>query len=143
MIVTRARYERDTAALRADVDRLRGERDAAVAERETAVFNRKQILDQLAAADGANRRLYGRNVELGDRINALAQGAPQHTAKLHARVNRLLKAIERLGAIAVAERRRADRLQQRLDDAVGLPKAGIHDSARWQPGYVEPKADAS
>lgn len=40
-----------------------------------------------------------------------------------------------------AERRRADDLQQRLDDAVGLASGGILNSAPWQPGYQVPTPD--
>lgn len=38
-----------------------------------------------------------------------------------------------------AERRRADRLQKELDNALGLPARGILNSAPWQPGYADPK----
>jgi hypothetical protein len=34
-----------------------------------------------------------------------------------------------------------ERLQKRLDDAVGMPPGGLLDSAVWQPGYVAPKPD--
>lgn len=40
-----------------------------------------------------------------------------------------------------AEKRRADRLQQRLDDAVGLPAGGVLSSQTWQPGYTAPKKE--
>lgn len=41
------------------------------------------------------------------------------------------------------EKARADQLQKQYDDAVGLTGARPQDSSRWQPGYVDPKADAS
>jgi hypothetical protein len=53
------------------------------------------------------------------------------------------KAGARILAAWAAEKRRADRLQQRLDDAVGLPAGRITDSGPWQPAYVEPKADTT
>lgn len=143
MLISKARYKRDMASLRAENGRLRSERDTANSQRDTAIYNREQILSQLAQADGANRRLYGRNLELGSRITALTEADPEYTAVLDLRVARLRRVGTRILAAYGSEHRRADRLQQRLDDAVGLPAAGIRDSQRWQPGYVEPKADKS
>lgn len=140
-ITTTRRLRTELADAKAETDRQRDRAENALAEAATAKFNRGQALHQLADAGAANRRLMGRNLELGKRLSALTESDPEYAARLERRVSRLLKAVIRVGAIAVAERRRADHLQQRLDDAVGIPKAGIRDSARWQPGYVDPKAD--
>lgn len=42
-----------------------------------------------------------------------------------------------------AEKKRADHLQRRLDEAVGLKPGRIEDSSRWQPGYRDPKEVSS
>jgi hypothetical protein len=144
ILVSRARYERDMSDLRAEAERLRGERDKALAAEATAVYNREQILHQLASADAANRRLYGRNVELGDRITALAKAHPEYTAQLDRRVARLKTVGTRLLAAYGREQRRANHLQQRLDDAVGLHHGGpIVDTRCWQPGYQKPKPEVT
>jgi chromosome segregation ATPase len=56
-------------------------------------------------------------------------------------VSRLQGAAEAWMADHATEKKRADGLQARLDDAVGLTPAGIRDSAPWQPGYQQPKPD--
>jgi hypothetical protein len=112
-------------------------------ERDTAVYNRQQIARQLAEADAANRRLAGRNVELGVRLSAYAESDPEYLTALEKRLDRALKACARWMDIAWTEGRRADRLQTRLDDAVGLKPCRIEDSSRWQPGYQKPKEDAA
>lgn len=141
-LTTTRRLRAELAAAHAETDRQRRRAERAEDAKNTAVYNREQILRQLAEATAANRRLHGRNLELGKRNSALTEADPEYAGRLEQRVARLVKAVARVGAIAVAERRRADHLQQRHDDAVGIPKAGIRDSARWQPGYVEPKTDA-
>lgn len=142
-ITTTRRYRRELAAAKAETDRLRRQLEEARTERTAFRTAATVASRRFSEADAAARRMADRNTELRRRISALTESDPQYAARLELRVARLLKAIERVGAIAVAERRRADHLQQRYDDAVGIPKAGIRDSARWQPGYVEPKADAS
>jgi chromosome segregation ATPase len=56
-----------------------------------------------------------------------------------------LDEITRLTRELDSERKRADRLQRKYDDAVGLKRSGIEDSGRWQPGYKtpNPKADTA
>ncbi|MEW2420487.1 hypothetical protein AB0911_08075 [Streptomyces nigra] len=58
------------------------------------------------------------------------------------RIAHLQSEVTRARAEAATETRRADRLQQRLDDAVGLGPRGIANSGPWQPGYRTPKEDA-
>jgi chromosome segregation ATPase len=139
------RERREIRELNAYVDRLREQRDKALAERDTATYNREQIIRQFADADAdadaANRRLMGRNLELGRRLSVLTEADPEYAATLERRVARLLKVIARLYAVSRAERLRADRLQRRLDDAVGLASPRPLDSSVWQPGYVAPKPD--
>jgi hypothetical protein len=57
------------------------------------------------------------------------------------RIAQLVDEGNRARAEARAEKKRADGLQQRLDDAVGLTPKGIQDSAPWQPGYEQPTPD--
>ena len=61
-------------------------------------------------------------------------GKQQYAAHLERRKTSLEKAGHRILAAWRREQKRADHLQQRLDDAVGLSTT-IVDSGRWQPGY--------
>lgn len=140
-LISRRRHTAELAAARAVSDRLRRERDTARSAQQTAEFNREQILRQLAEATTANRRLHGRNLELGRRVSALAESDPEYAGQLERRVDRLKKVTARLYAGARAEKARADHLQRRLDDAVGLGSRYPLDSASWQPGHVVPKPD--
>ncbi|MFI8301514.1 hypothetical protein ACIGCZ_37025 [Streptomyces nigra] len=70
---------------------------------------------------------------------AFDDGAARTAAE---RIAHLQSEVTRARAEAATETRRADRLQQRLDDAVGLGPRGIANSGPWQPGYRKPKEDA-
>ncbi|WP_326811678.1 hypothetical protein [Streptomyces scopuliridis] len=48
------------------------------------------------------------------------------------RIARLARAVLRLSAALTAEKRRADRLQQRLDAALGLDSPAVAAGALWQ-----------
>lgn len=169
--ISSRRHREELAAARAETARLRGERDEALKQRKTAVFNREQILRQLAGEEAANVRLHGRILELGRRNSELTESDPEYAAQLERRVARLRKVIARLYAGGHAEKLRADHLQKRLDDAareaadgewrgrarraekrvahlekeldnaLGMPASGIMTSAPWQPGYQDPKPD--
>ena len=132
--VTRRRYEDELAAAKHEIRRQRERAEAAEEKASTAEFNREQILRQLAEADATNRRLHGRNLELGRQVSALAESDLEYAAHLERRVARLKKVGKRIVAAWAREQKRADHLQQRLDDAVGLSTT-IVDSGRWQPGY--------
>lgn len=110
---------------------------------DTAHFKRQQVLAQNAGLDADNRRLHARNLELGRRISKLTEADPEYTAQLERRVARLRRIVSRLLTEQQVEKKRADRLQQRLDDAVGLGAGRVKDSSPWQPGYQKPKAGAS
>ncbi|MFJ8538114.1 hypothetical protein [Streptomyces sp. NPDC093591] len=142
-LTTTRRLRAEVAAAKAETDRQRERAEKAVKAEATAKFNRQQALDQLAAADAANRRLHGRNLELGQRISKLTEADPEYAAQLERRVARLRRIVSQLLADRRTETKRADGLQRRLDDAVGLTPRGIEDSRQWQPGYQKPKADAS
>lgn len=128
-------YERYQLALKATA--------TAREKADTAHFNRQQVLMQNAALDADNRRLAGRNLELGNRISKLTEADPEYTAQLEKQVAELRESLNKALSDARTETKRADRLQGRLDDAVGLTPRGIKDSSPWQPGYKKPKADAS
>jgi hypothetical protein len=115
--VTRRRHEAELAAAKAEADRLRTERDATVSKLATAVYNREQVLRQNAEQDAANRRLHGRILELGRRLSQLREADPEYAAQLEHRVTRLRRVGVRILAAYAAEKKRADRLQARLDNA--------------------------
>lgn len=135
-LVTRARMDRELAAVREEA-RLE-------AEQAAARFARK-----LAEAAAANRRLDDRRRELGRRLDAAhdtelgelgdISTLEDRAARSDARVRRLLRVIARGGEALRTSRRRADRLQSRLDDAVGLSGAA-YDWRRVVPQRVEEDA---
>ncbi|MFG2269089.1 hypothetical protein ACGFNY_04865 [Streptomyces chartreusis] len=142
--VLRSRHDADIAALNADRDRLRRERDNALAERTAFQHTARLAGRQFAEADATNRRLNGRLLELGRRVSRLTEADPEYAAALESRVARLRTVGKRILAAYRAEKKRADHLQRRLDDAVGLHYGGhIRDSRSFQPGYQKPKAGAS
>lgn len=138
--LTTTRRLRDAQA---ETTRQRRRAETAEKSARTAEYNREQILRQLALADVANRRLHDRNVELGRRLSALAESDPDYAALLERRVDRLRLAGRRVLVAWARERLRAERLQERLDDAVGLGPRGIKDSGAWQPAWRSPKGEAS
>ncbi|MFJ2675080.1 hypothetical protein [Streptomyces sp. NPDC087525] len=48
------------------------------------------------------------------------------------RIARMARAVARLSAALTTQTRRADRLQQRLDSALGLDSPAVADGALWQ-----------
>jgi hypothetical protein len=112
--------------------RLRAERDTARQERDTAVVNRRQVVQQNAELDAANRRLHDRNLELGRRISALTESDPEYLTALETRLDRALKACARYLAAFHTETRRANRLQARLDGLPGLNDPAVLAGVDWQ-----------
>lgn len=130
--VLRSRHNTAVAALNADRDRLRTRAEHAEKEAATARFNREQVLRQNAQLDAANRRVAGRNLELGKRLSQLTEADPEYAARLEKRVARLRQVAARLLAGLTAEKRRADLLQGRLDDACGLNSLAVEAGRHWQ-----------
>jgi hypothetical protein len=128
----RARHDAELAAAKAETDRQRRRAKTAESHAATAVFNRKQVLRQNADLDAANRRLEGRNLELGRRISQLTEADPEYAARLEQRITRLRHVAARILAKATTETRRADLLQARLDDACGLNSSAVMDGRYWQ-----------
>ncbi|HEY9353732.1 MAG TPA: hypothetical protein VIP28_10790 [Nocardioides sp.] len=143
LFVLRSRHAVDIKALNADRDRLRRRAETAEKAKATAEFNRLQVLEQNSVLHAANQRLSGRNLELGRRVSRLTEADPEYAAQLEQQVAELREALSQARTEARAEKRRADVLQRRLDDAVGLHYGHIEDSRKWQPGYQKPKAGAS
>lgn len=140
-LMTRRRHDAELAAAKAAADRLRDQRDQARTESGTFRTSAQIAARQFAATDATdatNRRLAGRNLELGRRISQLTEADPEYAAALETRVARLRVVGARVLAAYGRERRRADGLQERLDDAVGLHHGHVEDSGRWQPGSRKP-----
>ncbi|WP_406156896.1 hypothetical protein [Streptomyces canus] len=131
-LTTTRRHRRELAVAKAETDRQRGRAETALAKAATARYNRGQALSQLADANARNRRLWGRNLELGRRIGQLAEADPEYAARLERRVSRLLTVTARLFLAHRAEKARADHLQARLDDVFGLNTSPITKGATWQ-----------
>lgn len=131
-LTTTRRLRTELAAAHAEIDRQRRRADTAEDDAATALYTRRQLLRQLAEADAANRRLYQRTLDLGQRISQLAESDPEHAAALERRVARLLKVGRRILAAYALEERRANQLQARLDDALGLNTAAVLAGRRWQ-----------
>jgi len=134
--VSRRRHEQELAAAQTEIAALRRRVLDTEARHDEVEDKRRRLARWLAEADAANRRLAARNLELGNRISAFAESDPEYAAQLEQQVARLT-------AEVAAETKRADRLQARLDDAVGLTPSGIQDSGRWQPGYQTPKPEVT
>ncbi|MFJ8145996.1 hypothetical protein ACIQ6R_13080 [Streptomyces sp. NPDC096048] len=116
--ITRRRHNAEITALRSYTDALR-ERCKTAEENERAErAARRTITRQHAELDAANRRLAGRNEELGKRISALSESDPEYAADLEKQL--------------AEEKQRADRLQARLDDALGLNDGAVEAGRHWQ-----------
>jgi hypothetical protein len=131
-LTTTRRLRTELAAAKAETGRQRERAEKALAEAATARYNRSQALHQLADADATNRRLLGRNLELGRRISSLTEADPEYAARLERRVSRLLAVAGRLFLAHRAEKQRADHLQARLDNVFGLNTSPVTKGATWQ-----------
>jgi hypothetical protein len=87
---------------------------------------------ELASSRRALLRLSGQYTHLLETGESMA---------MFAQPSRMQERLDSALAAARAEKSRADHLQARLDDAVGLGAARPLDSRTWQPGYVAPKPD--
>jgi hypothetical protein len=110
--------------------------------------NHEELKEELASSRRATLRLAGNYthlMETGEPMPMFSQPSKvqRRLAQFEGRLDRALKGAARYLSAYHAEKRRADLLQQRLDDAVGLGSGRIVDSRSWQPGYVEPKQEAA
>lgn len=140
--ISRRRHDEELAAARAETDRQRARAVKAEARATTEIEARCSITRQHAELDAANRRLAGRNKALGDRLaeaqvaNGFNPAAAKRTAERIAALQKAAAAGREEAAIARAEarreRKRANGLQKRLDDACGLNTAEVLDGRHWQ-----------
>ncbi|MFD3917179.1 hypothetical protein [Streptomyces sp. NPDC058603] len=118
MWISRTRYTDMRAQIEQLVDqRDDARRDAAAhlsAARHTATRN-THLTEQLQDA---------RAEDLGDSIT--------DAIGYERRIVRLTRAVARLSAALTTQTRRADRLQQRLDDAVGITSPAVDSGDLWQ-----------
>lgn len=129
-LTTTRRLRAELAAAKAETDRQRTRAAKALDAKNIAVRNREQILRQLAEAGAANTRLHDRNLELGRRLSALGESDPEYAAALERRITRLLKVIDRIAGAGLSEHRRANHLQRRLDQSIGLDSPAVLSKAR-------------
>lgn len=144
-LTTTRRLRNELAAEKAETTRQRERAERAEEAQATAEYNRQQVLNGNAVLDAANRRLYDRNLELGRRLSRLGESDPEYAARLEARIRRLLKVRTRFYAAGHAEWVRANHLQRRLDQALGLDSPAIEQAgARAKHDRLNaPKEDAS
>ncbi|WP_030344874.1 hypothetical protein [Streptomyces sp. NRRL S-1022] len=125
--VSRTEHE----AVLADRERIRSERDQFAKDRDTQRAVARKATDQYAAL---NERYTDTAIVNECLTHDLTVAREQLAA--HEKGSR-----KDWRSLYEAERKRADGLQRRLDDAVGLKPQAIQDSSRWQPGYKAPKED--
>ncbi|MFJ9214270.1 hypothetical protein [Streptomyces sp. NPDC102264] len=103
---------------------------------EQLVDQRDEARRDAAAHLGAARRTAARNTHLTEQLqDARAEDLGDSITDAigyERRIVRMARAVARLSAALTAEARRADRLQQRLDSALGLDSPAIADGALWQ-----------
>ena len=143
-LVLRAWHDADVARLTAERDQLAADLAQAEAELEgvsekytdTAIVN-DCLTDDLVKVRKQLAETQQVESALARQIHDMAQPVDPDDAYLDD-ITRLTRELD-------CEKKRADRLQRKYDDAVGLKRSGIEDSSRWQPGYKapNPKADTA
>lgn len=142
-LTTTRRLRAELAAANANADRLREERDDARTERAAFRSAAQISARQFTEADATNRRLFGRNLELGNRLALLDGTSLEHVVALEKRIARLLRVVDRVAGAGLTAHRRADHLQQRLDQALGLDQPAILAKARRPQAAAVKKETAS
>lgn len=122
--VTRRHHEAELAAVRSYNDALRERCETAEKNEATERRARQTITRQHADLDAANRRLAGRNLELGRRLSQCAEADPEYAARLEQRVARLRRVGARILAAYAAEKHRADE--------ASLPHASRAEIEAWE-----------
>lgn len=113
-LISRRRHNAELAAARAVSDRLRGERDAARVEKKAFRYAAATGAEQLCDVSIVNNHLT-EDLTRSRRQRVIAR-----------------KAAARIAAAYRAEKARADHLQARLDQALGLESAAVALGAGWQ-----------
>jgi len=125
-LTTTRRLRAELAAAHAETDRQRERAEKAEKNTATAVFNRQQVLRTNAGLDEQLTAALIANTCLTEDLTAVRE----ELAEARAQVTD--GAVAEWRAQAKAEKRRADGLQKRLDDACGLNTAAVGDGSRWQ-----------
>lgn len=113
----------------------RSKYDDLDARYQLALENLAKARTERADWKGSAIRVSGRNTELTRRLDASRDVAfidAEYAGELEQRLARALRGCVRYLTAYHAEKRRADRLQRRLDDALGLNTAGIELGSGWQ-----------
>ncbi|MER6534367.1 hypothetical protein ABT215_11250 [Streptomyces sp900105755] len=155
-LISRRRHEAELARVKADRERIRGERNQFLRDRDTQKAVARKATEQYADLYDQHAATVIVNNHLTEDLTAARKELSEERQVSESLARQIQGLADRLrGYESVdgddeswrsryeAEKKRADQLQQQLDDAVGLPKNGSQDSSHWQPGYQEPKADAS
>ena len=133
-LVTRRRYDAELAALRSQYEALR-ERCEGAESREAIERNaRRTITHQFTEADEQRTALTLVNACLTDDLVKERQVSGSLALQIHAMAQPLEPDLDAIDwpAKYEAEKKRADRLQGRLDDAVGLTDPRVEDGRNWQ-----------
>jgi chromosome segregation ATPase len=104
---------------------------------EALAEDHEQLTEELAASRRATLRLSGQYthlMETGEPMPMFSRPSKvqQRIANLERRLRLARKAGARVLAAYVRERRRADLLQARLDDACGLSRTAVTAGEHWQ-----------
>ena len=131
-----SRHEEELdAAVYAEAARWRKRVQAAEERAKTAERNQQSIARNQGVLVDQYRQVIDRNRALGEQLeaaqvaNGFDRAGAQKTAK---RIKRLREAVAKARGEASAETRRADLLQSRLDDAVGLNSPAVAAGDGWQ-----------
>lgn len=127
-LVTRSRYD----ALAADRERLRGERDQFAKDRDAQRAVARKAARQFTSADEelielrlVNDRLTDANLAVARRLTRALRACARYRAALNKTATEWMTECQKHAT-------RADRLQRRLDDSLGLNTAAIALGETWQ-----------
>ncbi|WP_199572677.1 hypothetical protein [Streptomyces murinus] len=126
-LVSRRRYDADLAAINADRNRLRGERDQFAKDRDTQRAVARKATEQYVALD--------------ERYSDTAIVNSCLTEELTAAREQLAATDDGWQTKYEAEKKRADRLQERLDDALGLNTHAVVAGAMWRDRRTDKKGN--
>lgn len=144
-LMWRKTAEAETAVWKERAARQQKRAERAERTAKTEVANRRTIAELYAALCDSHGLPVPVDPDHPDRQCAqqtMARFDEAQARKAADRIARLRKGVAAAREEAAAERHRADQLQGRLDDAVGLKPFRIEDSRWWQPGYKDQEADA-
>ena len=137
IFVSRHRHEAELAAVRSYNDVLRERCETAMRNEAAERGARQTITRQNAELEATNRRLEGRNLELGNRISKLTESDPEYAAQLERRIDRLRTVGNRILAAYGTEKKRADQTAALIDlddrKAINEWEARVKKHDAWKP----------